>query len=162
MGAEPYDYTVPYEPDIQAALDKLRRRVFESKEFNGAEFDPPTPEAAFELTEADGTRSILDISRISDQPDFCCAAPLSSEELERYFGTQKPTKVMMQESGDFWEDLERGMARYVILYEGDEPKEIYFRGLLLRLSPPNRARQRTRSTATVSGMIKAAIGGPGR
>jgi len=128
MGAEPYEYTVPYEPDIQAALDKLRRRVFESKEFNGAEFDPPTPEAAFELTEADGTRSILDISRVSDQPDFCCAAPLSSEELERYFDTQKPTKVMLQEADQFWENLERGMARYVILYEGDEPKEIYFAG----------------------------------
>jgi hypothetical protein len=128
MGAEPYDYTVPYEPDIQAALDKLRRRVFESKEFNGAEFDPPTPEAALELTEADGTRSILDISRISDQPDFCCAAPLSPEELERYFGTQKPTEVMVREHGDFWEDLDRGMARYVIVFEGDEPKGIYFAG----------------------------------
>ncbi len=128
MGAEPYDYTVPYEPDIQAALDKLRRRVFASKEFNGAEFDPPTPEAAFELTEADGTRSILDISRISDEPDFCCAAPLSPEELERYFGNQKPTKAMLQEADEFWDDLERGKARYVILYEGDEPKEIYFAG----------------------------------
>jgi hypothetical protein len=128
MGAEPYEYTVPYEPNIQSALDKLRRRVFESKEFHGAEFDPPTPEAAFEMTDADGTRSILDISRISDQPDYCCAAPLSSEELERYFGTHKPTRVMMRASDDFWEDLERGMARYVILYEGDEPKEIYFAG----------------------------------
>ena len=128
MGAEPYQYTVPYEPDIQAALDKLRRRVFESKEFNGAEFDPPTPEAALELTEADGTRSILDISRISDQPDFCCAAPLSGVELERYFGTQKPTEATVEEADDFWEDIERGMARYVILYNGDEPSGIYFAG----------------------------------
>jgi hypothetical protein len=128
MGAEPYDYTVPYEPNIQAALDKLRRRVFESKEFNGAEFDPATPEAALELAEADGTRSILDISRISDSPDFCCAAPLSPDELERYFGTRKPTEAMLRENGEFWEDIERGMARYVILYEGDEPKEIYFAG----------------------------------
>jgi hypothetical protein len=128
MGAEPYEYTVPYEPDIQAALNKLRRRVFDSKEFNGAEFDPPTPEAAFELTEADGTRSILDISRISDEPDFCCAAPLSPEELDRYFGTQKPTEVMVRDRGDFWEDLERGMARYVIIFEGEEPKGIYFAG----------------------------------
>ena len=101
LGAEPYKYTVPYEPDIQAALDKLRRRVFESKEFNGAEFDPPTPEAALELTDADGTRSILDISRVSDQPDFCCAAPLSSEALERYFDTQKPTKTMLNEADEF-------------------------------------------------------------
>jgi hypothetical protein len=128
VGAEPYEYTVPYEPDIQAALNKLRRRVFESKEFNGAEFDPPTPEAALEMTEADGTRSILDISRISEQPDFCCAAPLSHVELERYFGTQKPTEDLVREHDDFWEDLERGMARYVILYEGDEPKGIYFAG----------------------------------
>jgi hypothetical protein len=128
MGAELYDYTVPYEPDIQAALDKLRRRVFESKEFNGAEFDPATPEAALELTEADGTRSILDISRISDEPDYFCAAPLSSEEAVRYFGTEKPTQVMMRKSGEFLEDLERGKARYVILYEGGEPEAIYFVG----------------------------------
>jgi hypothetical protein len=128
VGAEPYQYVVPYEPDIEVALDKLRRRVFESKEFNGAELDPPTPEAAFELTGADGTRSILDISRISDQPDFCCAAPLTPEELDRYFGTQKPTEDMVRDQDDFWDNLERGMARYVILFEGDEPKGIYFAG----------------------------------
>jgi hypothetical protein len=128
VGAQAYEYTVPYESDVQAALEKLRRRVFESKKFNGAEFDPPTPEAAFELTDADGTRSILDISRISDRPDFCCAAPLSSEELEQYFGTAKPTEAAVQYADDFWEDLERGMARYVILYEGDEPSAIYFAG----------------------------------
>ncbi len=128
MGAEPYQYTVPYEPDIQAALDKLRRQIFASKEFNGADLNPATPEAAFELTGADGTRSILDISRISDQPDFCCAAPLSPEECEQYFGTQKPTEVMVRESDELWDDLERGMARYVVLYDGDVPKGIYFAG----------------------------------
>jgi hypothetical protein len=68
MGAEPFSYTVPYDPDIQAAREKLRRRDFESKKFNGAEFGPPTPEAAFKQPNADGTREILDISRISDHP----------------------------------------------------------------------------------------------
>jgi hypothetical protein len=128
MGGEPYDYTVLYEADIQAALDKLRRRVFESKKFNGAEFDPPTPEAALELAGEDGTRSILDIHSISDEPDFCCAAPLSAEQLEQYFGTQQPSKEMLQQSNEFWDDLDRGMARYVILFEGGTPKEIYFAG----------------------------------
>ena len=113
---------------FKAALDKLRRRVFESKEFNGAEFDPPSPEAALALTEADGTRSILDISRISDEPDFFCANPLSPEQLEQYYGTQKPTEAMVRNHGDFWEDIERGMARYVIFYEGNAPKGIYFAG----------------------------------
>jgi len=37
--------TVPYEPDIHAALDKASAKsVFESKDFNGTEFDPPSPE----------------------------------------------------------------------------------------------------------------------
>jgi hypothetical protein len=128
MGAEPYKYTVPYEPDIQAALDALRRQVFESKKFHGAEFNPATPEIALNLTEADGTRSILDISRISATPDFFCASPLSPQELEQYFGTQKPTRDMVQQCHDIWEDIDRGMARYIILYEGDVPKELFFAG----------------------------------
>jgi len=128
MGAEAYDYTVPYEPGIQAALDKLRKQVFESGEFKGAELDPATPEEALEMTDADGTRSILDISRVSDTPDFYCAAPLNAEELEQYFGTDRPTKAKLQEADDFWEDLERGMARYIILYEGEQPVSIYFAG----------------------------------
>ncbi len=128
MGAEPYDYTVPYEPDIQGALDKLRKRVFDSGDYNGAEFNPATPEAALEMTDADGTRSILDIQRISEAPDFSCAAPFTSDELKRYFGTDKPTKAMLDQSPDFWEDLDRGMARYVILYESDKPTQIYFAG----------------------------------
>ncbi len=128
MGAEPYDYTVPYEPDIQEALDRLRKRVFDSGDYNGAEFNPATPQAALEMTDADGTRSILDIQRVSDTPDFSCAAPFTSDELKRYFGTDKPTKAMLDQSPDFWEDLDRGMARYVILHESGEPTQIYFAG----------------------------------
>jgi hypothetical protein len=128
MGGELYEYTVPYEPNVQAALDKLRRKVFESKEFYGAEFNPATPEDALEMADADGTRSILDISRISEQPAFFCAAPLSTEELERYFGTSRPTRVSVRDADSFWEDIDRGMARYVILYEKNEPSEIYFAG----------------------------------
>jgi len=128
MGAEPYDYTVPYEPDIQAALAKLRQQVFASGAFNGAELNPSTPEEALEMTEADGTRSILDISRISETPEFFCAAPLTPDELQRYFGTDKPTKAMIKQSDEFWDDLDRGMARYVILYENEERKQIYFAG----------------------------------
>jgi hypothetical protein len=64
MGAEPYDYWVSYEPDIQAALDKLRAQVFESGQFRGAEYAPATAEEALEMMDADGTGSILDISRV--------------------------------------------------------------------------------------------------
>ena len=128
MGAEPYEYTVPYEPDIQAALDKLRTRVFESGRFHGAKSKPPTPAAAFEMAGENGTRSILDINRVSEQPDFCCAAPLTLRELKEYFGTDKPTKDLVVKSDDFWDDLERGMARYIILHESNEPHQIFFAG----------------------------------
>lgn len=128
MGAEPYDYTVPYETDIQSALEKLRAAVFERGEFNGAEFGPTTPEEALEMAEEEGTGSILDIMQVSDKPDFGCAAPLSPTELQRYFGTEKPTQVDIKNSDVFWEDIERGHCRYVVLYEGDDPIQIHFAG----------------------------------
>jgi hypothetical protein len=82
MGAESYRYVVDYEENVQNALDKLREKVFESGEFHGAELNPKTPEEAFRLTEADGTRSILDISRVSDKPGCCRASPLRDKEMK--------------------------------------------------------------------------------
>jgi hypothetical protein len=35
---------------------------------------------------------------------------------------------MLRDCAEFWEDIERGMARYVIYFEGDDPKGIYFAG----------------------------------
>jgi hypothetical protein len=128
MGAEPYEYFVPYERNIQAALDKLRAKVFAAGEFNGAEFGPATPEEALEMADADGTASILDIQRIADQPDYFCAAPFSARELQQYFGTDKPTREDVEQSDDYWEDLDRGQARYVVLYEKEQPTEVYFAG----------------------------------
>ena len=128
MGAEPYDYLVSYEPDIQAALDKLRAQVFESGQFRGAEYSPATAEAALEMMDADGTGSILDISRVSEQPDFFCAAPLSESELQACFGTSRPTLGHIKGSDAFWDTIERGHARYVVVYEDDQPENIFFAG----------------------------------
>lgn len=139
MGATPYTYFVPYEPNIRTALNKLRMKTFQNKEFHGAEFDPPTPEAAVALTGEVGTCSILDIFDISDRPAIHRAAPLSAEECEDYFGTPKPTKDMVlgteeipddQVRGidEMMDDLVRGEARYIIVYDNDGPNEIYFVG----------------------------------
>lgn len=128
MGAEPYEYLVDYDEDIQGVLAELRKQVFKSGEFNGAELNPNTPEEALHAAGEDGTRSILDVMSISDEPQFCAAAPLSPEELQEYFGTDKPTAEAVQDNEDFWENLERGVARYIIIYEGDVPKKIFFAG----------------------------------
>jgi hypothetical protein len=89
---------------------------------------PATPEEALEMADADGTASILDIQRIADHPDYFCAAPLSPKELTQYFGTDKPTRDDVQQSDEFWDSLDRGQARYVVLYEDEQPKELYFAG----------------------------------
>jgi hypothetical protein len=128
MGAEPYWYFVDYDVDVQSALDKLRTQVFESGEFNGAEFNPSTPEEALEMAEEEGTRSILDIMTISDQPQFFAAAPWSAEELQAFFGTAKPSAESVEQNDAFWESLERGMARYAIVYDGGQPSKIFFAG----------------------------------
>ena len=128
MGAEPYEYFVKYEDDVQAALDSLRADVFAKGEFSGAELGPSSPEEALEMTDADGTASILDILRITPEPDFFCAAPFTSEELIDYFGTERPTRSHLQTGDDFWDDLERGQARYLVLYDQDQPAELYFAG----------------------------------
>ena len=128
MGADPYQYVVPYQEDIQAALDALRAKVFKSGDYRGSELNPGTPQEALEMTAEEGTASILDILKVSEQPDFCCAAPLTQEELEEYFGTPRPTVEAIEGNEEFWESLNRGMARYVIIYEGEVPTKIFFAG----------------------------------
>jgi hypothetical protein len=76
MGASPWFYVVPYEPDITAAPHALREREFQAGRDNPTEDFPGFPvnlahtpgrqrntidEAQLD-TDADGTRSILDFS----------------------------------------------------------------------------------------------------
>jgi len=128
MGATPYQYVVDYENDVQEALNKLRQKVFESGEFNGADLNPGTPEEALEMTEEEGTASILDIAHISTQPECFAASPFSVEELQTFFGTDKPTVETMSQADAFWDSIERGTARYVILYDNNKPNKIFFAG----------------------------------
>ena len=127
MGGHPYQYVVPYDDDLQAALDRLRREVFARGAFYGAEQNPKTPEQAVKMTGETGTRSILDIERVKKKPDSCCVAPLTAAELQRYFGTDRPTLQTVETCDQFWEELERGMARCVTVYDGDR-KQLFFVG----------------------------------
>jgi hypothetical protein len=128
MGAEPWDYFVPYEEDIDAALQKLRRREFEAGRFHRSELKPATIEEALENADADGTRSILDIATVSDSPEFCAVSPLPQERLRELYDTEQPTREMIEENMDFFEEIERGQGIYILVYEGTKPSEIFFAG----------------------------------
>jgi hypothetical protein len=143
MGAVPYFYFVKYEPDVNTALQALREREFAAGRYNPVirflEFplapDSPAPGAqhssikkALKASGADGTRSILDLDHISDDPDFGAVAPLPTDELERIFGTQQPTHQMIEESDQLFEGMERGQGVYIIAYKNGHPDELFFGG----------------------------------
>lgn len=128
MGAEPWDYFIPYESNIQAALDKLKDREFRAGRYRYSEEKPATIDEAREIADADGTASILDIDRIGDEPDFGVVALLPPEQLVELFGTDKPTRAMIEADKDFYEDIERGQGIYIIVYKDDKPSEIFLAG----------------------------------
>ena len=143
MGAEPYWYVVKYNPDIEAALQELREREFRAGRYNPVMPFPPFPvtasspapgaqhssmEEAMEESDADGTRSILDISRIADEPDFCVATPLSQERLMELYGTAQPSRTAVEANMEFFEEVDRGQAIYITLYKNGQPDELMFAG----------------------------------
>jgi len=81
-----------------------------------------------EDSDADGTRSILDLDHLSDEPEFCAASPLDEEHLRALYGTTRPTRAMLEQNMDFFEDIERGHGIYVVAYKDGQPDEILFAG----------------------------------
>jgi hypothetical protein len=143
MGAEPYWYFVKYQADVQNALDELREREFQAGRYNPVTpflrfpIDPTAPapgaqhdsiEEAMEDADADGTRSILDIHSIAEEPNFCVAVPLASDVLESLYGTTQPTREMIVENMDFLEDIERGHCVYTTVYKEGRLSELFFAG----------------------------------
>jgi hypothetical protein len=143
MGGHPYYYFVPYEADIEKSLQSLRKREFEAGRYHPAvmfpEFpvtpDSPSPGAkhgsiaeALEASDADGTRSILDMERVGKNPNLGVAVPLPGDYLKKLYGTAQPSRTMVEENMDFMDDIGRGNGVYVILYEHGKPSEICFAG----------------------------------
>jgi hypothetical protein len=182
MGGIPWMYFVPYESDLQSALDMLKEREFRAGRYNPVlrklpfPVDPegPAPGAAHASIDAaraaaaeDGTRSILDMNRVSDSPKqgpslddligkamqqahrrgdvvdlnvdpsvlfsavkaICgVVTPVPRETLVDLYGTEKPTREAVEGDHQFLEAVERGTGVYVVLYDGDSPREICFAG----------------------------------
>jgi hypothetical protein len=95
-------------------------------------------EEAVKAGEACGTGSILDIQRVSDLPEFLASSPISSEWLVQFFETDKPERelvesiIIREEGDDVWDELADEMGAggscYLIVYENDQPSEIFFMG----------------------------------
>ena len=145
MGAMPYSYYVNYQPDLQAALRALRDREFQagrynpampfvqSSDFFGADARAPGAQHASILdallaSDADGTRSILDLFSVEDTPGDNVAHRLSDEQLQQLLGTTRPTHEIIENCDDLFEPIERGQGVCIVVYKDDQPDEIFFAG----------------------------------
>lgn len=102
MGAEPYWYYIHYQPDINAALQTLRQREFQTGRYYPAtmflefsvtqasvsEAQHSSIEAAIEDADATGTQSILDIFRVVDTP-----CPYSEFDVSEYIRTGQSNRL---------------------------------------------------------------------
>lgn len=144
MGGHIYYYFVPYQGDIDAALQVLRKQEFEAGRYNPAmpfPFDHAqhhnvatgpkhrSIEAALEASDADGTRSILDMERVGANPRFGTVVHLPKDRLHDLCNTESPTHEMIEENMDFFEDLDRGQGIYIIVYKDNRQSEIFFAGI---------------------------------
>jgi len=142
MGGHPWFYYVPYQPNIEAALEDLKQAEFAAGRYNPVvpfpdfpvSADSPRPgprhatiKAAVRASMEDGTRSILDMDGVSDSRDYCKVCRLSEDELLRLYSTTRPTHEMVEELL-FLEDARRGQGTYIVLYSDGVPSEILFAG----------------------------------
>jgi hypothetical protein len=143
MGAEPYWYFTKYDSNVDRALQGLREQEFEAGRYFPAMWnlafpiDPtkPSPGAqhasideAREAAGAEGTRSILDVEGVSEQPAVGFAAPLADATLEDLYGTRQPTRNMVDSNSPLCESIERGQAIYMTVYQNGHPDELMFAG----------------------------------
>ena len=106
MGASGWQHFVPYEPDLDQALQRLRDDVFRRGVFYsrpGAE-SAASIEALLERNGEDGTHSVLDVHRIADEPIQPSALAWHAEVLARTGAPPPPGELhehLLAES-KFW------------------------------------------------------------
>ncbi len=95
--------------------------------------DKPRPRNIQELLQMNGengTPSIIDIDGISEGSKFEKVAPLSPQYLMEFFGTERPTREMIEEKTDQVLGLcQRWEGVYFIVFQNGSPSEICFIGV---------------------------------
>ena len=141
MGASGWIRFVPHDPDPTVALRAAQHATFEEGAYYAppelASLEPGTTEpidarirALLMRCAEEGTHSVLDFHRIGDTPGYGVAASLTDDDLTHLFGTTQPTRARVTEKQDaLIQHRRRGMASYVVVYDGDQPSEIAFAGI---------------------------------
>jgi|SRR5579859_6272818 len=145
MGALPWYYFIPYEPDIEQAFRGLRLREFQAGRYYPVVGIPQYPvlvnsaspgakhrtiEEAVEAAGPNGTRSILDMKGVSltGPPRPGIIVPLPAEKIVQLYGSSFPTRPMIENNMDFFAGLDRGQGVFVVAFRQNTPDELLFAG----------------------------------
>lgn len=92
---------------------------------------PETAEDLIKIQADSGTHCAIDIDGISSTPDYRMASPVSKEQLIGIFGTEKPTRSMVEKLKDRVIELfpTSWMALYFTIYKDDAPDEWFIYGI---------------------------------
>jgi hypothetical protein len=153
MGASSWEYVVPYQADLGAALAALRLQVFEQGDYlkpsyygaNGGHLGVPDPsslddlhqEPYWEFMGTSGTHSIIDVFAVvpveSGPGEFGTIRPLSEGEYAELFGVVQPGRseyATVAGSERLYDFITGGRwtGRAVVLWKDGAPTEIVFWG----------------------------------
>lgn len=146
MGASGWEYYVPYQDDLGAALEALRQQVFDRRDYYWEDEDededeggggeakawPSTVDRLWqdERVQEEGTHSILDMWRIlrpGEDPDHGTVQPVHPAEARLVAGTDRLTRAHVPDLEPLAE--RRWFGRCAVLHDAHgRPEEIYFWG----------------------------------
>jgi hypothetical protein len=120
MGARPFWYFVPYDPNTGRAFEQLRANELRP---------PPDADGAAKLWSGDAPRAMLRAFRFGETLGFALVAPLPSDVLAEVYGTQTPDHAtVVTKLVELFECLDRGRCAYIIIYQNGAPSELLFAG----------------------------------
>ena len=136
FGSQLWEYCVTYQPDMNKVLAELKHREFKAGRFHRSELKPKNFDEAIRNADAAGTRSIIDIEKVSPTRDIMAISPAPPDKVKALFGTEKPSHAMVENASKkmshefqvFLETYDRGEGLYIVIYDGDRPSEIYIAG----------------------------------
>ena len=145
MGASGWHYAVPYQADVNAALQHLRLEVFKADDYYREDIDERfAPPVDREPTLADlddllfsqpdsGTHSIIDIDQdVTETPESGTVSPLTTDQSREAFGTTRPTAAQVEAwagQGGYTSYRSCYEGVYIVSYGTDgNPDQIHFTG----------------------------------
>jgi hypothetical protein len=72
---------------------------------------------------------VIDMTGVAPRPEDGMVAPLSDDDLDRWFGTRRPDPASVERAlREGLSGFERWHGAYVVAYAGARPDTIYFFG----------------------------------